>query len=112
MKRIVCLLLMLCLSAYAFCGCNADRAESEVIYDPVDVVRREGGLRRILFAGLFDPCDDRSKRTKPRHISRSALTGREIGAFGQVVKDRLCLFPLRHANLSLTHAIILDIRVQ
>ena len=30
MKRIVCLLLMLCMGAYALCGCNADRAESEV----------------------------------------------------------------------------------
>ena len=57
------------------------------------------------------PRHDRALRAQAGHVARLALAGREVGGLGKVVKDRLRLLPLGNACLSLTHAVVLDVRV-
>ena len=84
----------------------------EVRDDPVDIVRREGGLGRVQFAGHLDLGDDRAEGAESRHIARLALAGSEVCRLRQVVKYSLRLFPFGDADLTLAHAVILDIRVE
>ena len=84
---------------------------AEVREDAVNIIGREGRRRRVQLAGLFDPRHDRALRAQAGHVARLALAGREVGGLGKVVKDRLRLLPLGNACLSLTHAVVLDVRV-